>query len=83
MIFINWPILINNYGSGGMITKLEAANICMNSGCHMFIANGNKNNPIDQMIKKEFIQNLFQKYLLSLQEKMDSKLFKFNWNNIY
>ena len=60
---------LNNYGSGGMITKLEAANICMNSGCHMFIANGNKNNPIDQMIKQNFIQNLFQKYLLSLQEK--------------
>ena len=41
---------INNYGSGGMITKLEAANICMNSGCYMFIANGNKKNPIKHMI---------------------------------
>ena len=28
------------YGSGGMMTKLEAAKICMNSGCQMFIANG-------------------------------------------
>ena len=37
---------INSYGSGGMITKLEAASICMNSGCHMFIANGNRKNPI-------------------------------------
>ena len=35
---------INSYGSGGMITKLEAAKICMNAGCHMFIANGNKRN---------------------------------------
>ena len=33
---------INSYGSGGMITKLEAANICMNAGCHMFIGNGNR-----------------------------------------
>ena len=28
-----------------MITKLEAAKICMNAGCHMFIANGNKKIP--------------------------------------
>ncbi len=30
---------INSYGSGGMATKLEAAGICMNAGCHMFIGN--------------------------------------------
>ena len=41
---------INNYGSGGMITKLDAAKICMNSGCHMFIGNGKKNNPLKKMI---------------------------------
>ena len=40
---------INSYGSGGMITKLEAANICMNAGCHMFIGNGNRKNPIQYM----------------------------------
>ena len=43
----------NRYGSGGMITKLEAANICMNSGCHMFIGNGNRLNPIKYMIEKK------------------------------
>ena len=43
----------NNYGSGGIVTKLDAAKICMNSGCHMFIANGKKNNPISNMIKNE------------------------------
>ena len=32
----------NNYGSGGISTKLDAAKICMNSGCSMFIANGKK-----------------------------------------
>ena len=41
---------INNFGSGGMITKLDAAKICMNSGCHMFIANGRNKNPIKKMI---------------------------------
>ncbi len=41
----------NSYGSGGISTKLDAAKICMNAGCHMFIANGKKNNPIKNMIK--------------------------------
>tara|TARA_B100001123_G_scaffold433967_1_gene559678 strand:+ start:1278 stop:2024 length:747 start_codon:yes stop_codon:yes gene_type:complete len=36
----------NFYGSGGMKTKIEAANICQLSGCHMAIANGNYKNPI-------------------------------------
>ena len=44
---------LNNYGSGGMITKLEAASICMNAGCHMFIANGNRDRPIKYMIEKK------------------------------
>ena len=44
---------INNYGSGGMITKLDAAKICMNAGCYMFIANGKKNNPLQNMIKNK------------------------------
>ena len=44
---------INSYGSGGMMTKLEAAKICMNSGCYMFIANGSVNNPINKMIKEK------------------------------
>ena len=43
----------NTYGSGGMLTKLEAAKICMNSGCNMMIANGNNLNPIEQIIKKK------------------------------
>ena len=43
----------NNYGSGGIVTKLDAAKICMNSGSHMFIANGKINNPISNMIENE------------------------------
>ena len=43
----------SSYGSGGMITKLEAAKICMNSGCHMYIANGKKNYPIKNMFEKK------------------------------
>tara|TARA_B100000941_G_scaffold273367_1_gene233589 strand:- start:4619 stop:5707 length:1089 start_codon:yes stop_codon:yes gene_type:complete len=45
----------NNYGSGGMVTKLEAAEICINSGCYMFIADGRVRYPLSNMIKnKEF-----------------------------
>ena len=51
----------NSYGSGGIITKLDAANICMNSGCHMFIANGKKDNPISNMIKNERFTHFFPK----------------------
>ena len=51
----------NSYGSGGIVTKLDAAKICMNSGCHMFIANGKKNNPISQMIKNEKFTHFFPK----------------------
>ena len=52
---------INSYGSGGMITKLDAANICMNAGCHMFIGNGNKNNPIRNMIQNKIFTKFIPK----------------------
>jgi glutamate 5-kinase len=51
----------NNYGSGGIITKLDAAKICMNSGSHMFIANGKKDYPISNMIKKDKFTHFFPK----------------------
>ena len=43
----------NTYGSGGMSTKLEAAKICMNSGCYMSIANGKHFYPINRILKKK------------------------------
>ena len=52
---------INSYGSGGMITKLEAAKICMNAGCHMFIANGNKRNPIKHMVQTKIYTKFLPK----------------------
>jgi len=41
----------NTYGSGGMATKLQAAKICMDSGCYMAIASGNHMNPISKLMK--------------------------------
>ena len=32
----------SSQGTGGMVTKLQAARICMDSGCEMIIANGNR-----------------------------------------
>ena len=51
----------NNYGSGGMSTKLDAAKICMNSGCHMFLANGKKNNPLKNIIKNKIYTHFIPK----------------------
>jgi len=43
---------VNEYGSGGMQTKIEAAKICQLAGCNMVIANGLHLNPISRIIKK-------------------------------
>jgi glutamate 5-kinase len=51
----------NLYGSGGIITKLDAAKICMNAGCNMFIGNGKKNHPISKMIKKKLFTHFIPK----------------------
>ena len=42
---------VNEYGSGGMQTKLEAAKICQLAGCDMVIANGLYLNPISRIIE--------------------------------
>ena len=45
-----------------MATKLQAARICMNSGCYMAIANGNILEPINEILKNNkctwFITNV-------------------------
>ena len=43
---------VNEYGSGGMQTKIEAAKICQLAGCNMIIANGLYTNPISRIIEK-------------------------------
>ena len=58
----------NNYGSGGISTKLDAALICINSGCHMFLANGNKDYPIKNIVKNK-IYTHFTPKISSLDAK--------------
>ena len=43
---------VNEYGSGGMETKIEAAKICQLAGCNMVIANGLGLNPISMINEK-------------------------------
>ena len=43
---------VNEFGSGGMNTKIEAAKICQLSGCNMIISNGLHLNPINRILKK-------------------------------
>ena len=52
---------INLYGSGGISTKLDAAKICINAGCHMFIGNGKINYPINNMLKKKIYTHFVPK----------------------
>ena len=51
----------NLYGSGGISTKLDAAKICINSGCNMFIANGKKRNPLKKMLEKKVFTHFIPK----------------------
>tara|TARA_X000001036_G_scaffold242123_1_gene225904 strand:+ start:971 stop:2062 length:1092 start_codon:yes stop_codon:yes gene_type:complete len=51
----------NVFGSGGISTKLDAAKICMNSGCHMFLANGGKVNPIRNIIENKICTHFIPK----------------------
>jgi len=44
---------VSDYGSGGMITKIKAAKICMQSGCDMILTSGKINNPIKNLIKSK------------------------------
>ena len=51
----------NSYGSGGILTKLDAAKICMNSGCHMFLANGSKEYPLKRMVNEKAFTHFIPK----------------------
>ncbi len=45
---------LSDYGSGGMITKIDAAKICMDAGCRMILTKGSVNNPIKVLEKRKF-----------------------------
>ncbi len=43
----------NAYGTGGMFTKIEAAEIATDAGCNTVICRGNKKKPVREYLKKE------------------------------
>ena len=45
------------YSSGGMVTKLEAARIALGGGCHMVIAKGDLDHPLQQLEKNLTSEN--------------------------
>ena len=58
----------NEFGSGGMNTKIEAAKICQLSGCNMIIANGLYLNPINKII----VENNYTLFLPKIS-KLDAR----------
>ncbi|HTN15601.1 MAG TPA: glutamate 5-kinase [Sphingomonadaceae bacterium] len=42
---------VSTLGSGGMYTKMQAANMAQNAGCTTLIANGEANDPISSVLK--------------------------------
>ena len=52
---------MNELGSGGMNTKIEAAKICNLAGCNMVIANGLYSNPIKRIEKENNCTWFFSK----------------------
>ncbi len=59
------------FSSGGMLTKLKAARICMNEGIPMIIANSDEKNIIRRIIDGENVGTLFipQKQKISARKK--------------
>ena len=49
----------NTYGTGGMQTKIEAAEIAIQENIHVVIANGNKSNIINKIINNEDVGTHF------------------------
>lgn len=49
----------SNLGTGGMVTKLEAAKICLSCGCDMIITNGNNPNNLYDIVDGKAVGTTF------------------------
>lgn len=59
----------SNLGTGGMVTKIQAAKVAMNSGFPMVIAHGKENKIITRIVNGEPVGTLF----LPKENRLDSK----------
>ena len=70
----------NSYGSGGMLTKIQAAEIAGSYGCNTLIFQGNIENPLKNLKKNDkgslFISSEKKK---EGNEKLVSRLNKYFW----
>ena len=64
----------NEFGSGGMYTKIQAAKIAMNSGCDTLICSGKFKRPV-----KTLIDNPKKNYTLFISKKIKKKNYFKNW----
>lgn len=53
-----------NLGTGGMVTKLQAAKICLSCGCDMIIANGNNPNNLYDILSGKQVGTTFSEKCL-------------------
>ncbi len=51
--YLDVTTTVGALGTGGMLTKLQAANMAQNAGCHTLIANGERERPISSVLKGE------------------------------
>ena len=49
----------SNLGTGGMATKLQAAQICMDCGCDMIITNGNNPTALYDILEGKLVGTTF------------------------
>ena len=68
----------NSYGSGGMLTKIQAAEIAGSYGCNTLIFQGNIENLLK--FKKNDGSSLFQVKKKEGNEKLVSRLNKYFWS---
>ena len=54
----------SSQGTGGMVTKLQAAKICLDAGCAMVIANGNKPENLYDILDGKPVGTLFGEVIL-------------------
>ena len=69
----------NSYGSGGMLTKIQAAEIAGSYGCNTLIFQGNVNNPFENLQKNNIGSVFVSSEKKKGSEELVSRLNKYFW----
>ena len=60
---------VSGVGSGGMITKIEAAKIALGAGCNMVIASGHAMHPLQRIDRRRALHLVCRSPLRALQSR--------------